>query len=69
MNDFSLIDAQDEVSRLAQITTEELPVPFEMTEEGQRINQESWAMLEQIHDEVAPVMANLRLQEDALNNL
>lgn len=69
MNDFSTVDAQDEISRLAQVTTEELEMPFELTEEGRKLNEANWAMLDEIHNELAPVMANLRVRDELLENL
>lgn len=68
-NNFIGIDAQDEIARLAQITFDELEMPFELTEEGKQLNAANWSMLEEIHGEVAPVMANLRFKEDMLDNL
>lgn len=82
-NDFSKIDAQDETSRAAQLTTEELTeansfydelnakldVEIPMTPEGLQVNDSNWNILSLIHQEIAPIMEEIKHKEELLETL
>jgi hypothetical protein len=81
-NDFSQIDAQDEVSKLAQLTPEEIAEANsfydelnaqneepQISPEGQDLNLRGWLMFETIHNEMAPKMATIRARDSILETV
>lgn len=82
-NDFSAIDAQDATSRLAQMTTEEiteannfydemnarLDEEQPITPEGMQANSSNWSLLDTIHQEITPIMDEIRHKEMLLETL
>lgn len=82
-NDFTTIDAQDEISKLAQVTPEEIAeannyydelnaqaeTEPQISPEGQALNLRGWLMFDTIHSEMAPTMARLRVQDSILETV
>lgn len=68
VNDFSKIDAQDEVSRLAQMTTEEMQEANDYYDALQHIN-DMQDMFNDIMTECEPELLTLHAQQDLWDSL
>lgn len=80
MNDFSKIDGQSEARETAQMTTEEMTEANSFFDEVQYkqdlsagivpdINKANWSLLDQIHNEIRPKLADLHYRRELLESV